>query len=98
VPTEPADRSRHFTGLAGDLDLLGAPAAQRTLLAALNTGPAVLEVDLTEVAFLGAAGYRMLLEVNDSARRSGTEVVLTGAPPPAVYRALQIFGLPLTEP
>ncbi len=80
-------------GARGEVDLRTAPALRQDLMAALRTPDLlVLVLDLTEVAFLAAAGLTVLVEVRDRARELAVElrVVATGR---AVLRPLDVTGL-----
>lgn len=84
--------------LAGEIDLLTAPAArtaaEQALLLADPAGlAAVLVIDLTEVTFLSSKGMQLLVDTDHAATTRGVELrVATGAHH-SVTRPLQIAGL-----
>lgn len=82
---------RRVVQVVGELDVCTAPSLRECLRVQLLMRPVRLAVDLTEVDFLGAAGLHVLLEAHRTGKAAGCEVVLTGAPPHAVRRALRLL-------
>jgi anti-sigma B factor antagonist len=78
--------------LRGDLDLLGAPAAERQVAAALDRGAEALVLHLDEVTFLDSCGLRALLGATEAAERVGADLrILPG--PPHVMGVIEAAGL-----
>ena len=71
--TVSAQRVEHVA-LSGELDLAGAPAAQRLLIAALTGGAEAVVVHLDEVEFIDSTGLRVLLAATDAAQRRGVDL------------------------
>ena len=79
--------------LAGEVDLTTAPDLLDRLLSVLHTEqPAVLDVDLTDVSFLGCAGVGALACVRDAAVRAGCQLRII-RPQPIVRLVLDLTGM-----
>jgi anti-sigma B factor antagonist len=78
--------------LSGELDYPGAPQLEALLAAALDTKPAVLVLDLAEVAFCDSSSLQVLLRIADRALEQGTGFALARARR-AVTRPIQVLGL-----
>jgi anti-anti-sigma factor len=79
--------------VAGEVDLLSAPALHAAVLDVLRRRrPNLIEVDLHDVSFLDSAGIRTLLMCQDDAQSLDCPLVLID-PHPRVSRVLMIAGL-----
>lgn len=79
--------------VTGEVDLATAPELRERLLGVLHTqGPAVLDIDLAEVTFMGCAGVGALVAVNNAAIHAGCQVRVCH-PQPIVRRVLELTGL-----
>ena len=78
--------------VAGELDVLTSPHLKAGIDAALEKGPAVLVIDLSEVEFLSSAGMAVLVAAREQAEASHVKfgVVASG---PATSRPLTLIGL-----
>lgn len=56
----------------------------------LWAAPRRLDLDLSEVDFLGVAGVRVLLHAALQAEQNGTELLVVTGPNPMVHRALRV--------
>jgi anti-sigma B factor antagonist len=89
-----ANRNPPVLALSGELDLATVQRPVDEVVAVLNQpAPEVLVLDLTGLAFLGAAGIRTLLAAQDhaSARGVGLRIVTGGNP--VVERHLSVAGV-----
>jgi anti-anti-sigma factor len=78
--------------LHGDLDPVGAPAADREVTAALHRGVDALVLHLDDVEFVDSSGLRMLLDATLAAERRGVDLrILPG--PPHVMAVVEAAGL-----
>jgi anti-anti-sigma factor len=78
--------------LQGDLDVAGATAALKRLLALDLRGGAQLVLDLRGVTFIDSTGVRLILQAREHAfRQAAGFVVVRG--PEAVMRVLELVGL-----
>jgi anti-sigma B factor antagonist len=77
--------------VAGEVDMLTAPALRAVVLAEL-ADCTVLVIDLTRVGFLGSAGLAVLVEASHEAQRRQVELRLVVAGR-SVQRPLEITGL-----
>jgi anti-anti-sigma factor len=73
VTAAPARRVEHVA-LRGDLDLKGAPQAERALGVALSAPVDAVVVHLDEVEFIDSTGLRALVAAADAARRRGIDL------------------------
>jgi anti-sigma B factor antagonist len=78
--------------LDGEIDIATAPAIRRLLMAAISGGDVHLAVDMSGVAFIGAAGIGVLVAATHRAREAGGSLSLL-APSPQVRRLLDILHL-----
>ena len=106
MPAEPAtdDLSPNWThsteqtanalvvSLSGELDYPGTAPLEALLGAALETKPAVLVLDLAEVAFCDSSSLQVLLRISGNADEQGTGFALARARR-AVTRPIQVLGL-----
>jgi anti-anti-sigma factor len=74
------DRERVVVRLAGDLDLVEAPAVARTLEELIEGGFHRVVIDLRQLSFIDSTGLRVLLTARDAARGRGTELALIRGP------------------
>ncbi len=85
-------RPLHIT-VAGELDVVSAPALWEAVGPALATGrPRHLEIDVSGITFLDSSGIRALLHCHADADRMACRMTLTG-PRPGIRRVLEITGL-----
>jgi anti-sigma B factor antagonist len=78
--------------LAGEIDIATAPAIRRFLMAAISGRDVHLAVDMSGVAFIGAAGIGVLVAAANRAREAGGSLSLL-APSPQVRRLLDVCNL-----
>jgi anti-sigma B factor antagonist len=77
--------------IAGEVDLLTAPQLQDALTHALNSRPAVLVVDLSQVEFLASPGLAALVGAyRDAGEHTALRVVAENS---ATFRPLHLTGL-----
>lgn len=67
--------------LTGEIDLNGSVELRGHLLEALQTKPARLVVDLSEVSFMDSSGLATLVEALQISRKQNTELALAGLQP-----------------
>lgn len=77
--------------LAGELDLYNAPIVREALLAAVDSDPDRLVIDLGEVAFVDSTALGVLLETR--ARLGHGDHFVLAAPGAETRRTLQVSGL-----
>jgi anti-anti-sigma factor len=82
--------------LRGELDAFSAPTLRDDLEQEVVARPAVLALDLSDLAFLGVAGLNVLLETQQLADDAGTAMLLVGSPAPLVERLLGLVGWTVT--
>lgn len=87
-----SNASTSTAALSGELDISGADGLRDTLDDLHRRGHRLVEVDLSELDFLDAAGLSVLVRADRRFRDSGAELVLTGLRP-AQRRLLEITGL-----
>ena len=68
---------RVVLGLAGELDLLGAPLLEEQIAKAEAETAGLVVLDLRELQFVDSAGLRVILAAHERARREGREFALT---------------------
>jgi anti-anti-sigma factor len=78
--------------LDGEIDITTAPAIRRFLMAAISGGDVHLAVDMSGVAFIGAAGIGVLVATANRAREAGGSLSLL-APSPQVRWLLDVCHL-----
>jgi anti-sigma B factor antagonist len=79
--------------VCGDVDAVSARRLQQSLIDVLRRlPPGDIDVDVSGVTFLDAAGIEALLRCQADARQLECRLVLT-RPSPMTYRVLQIAGL-----
>jgi anti-sigma B factor antagonist len=76
----------------GEIDIATAPAMQRLLLHALDSGPADLVVDMAQCGFLDCSGLGVLVGVANASRSRGGNIALR-APGYRVVRVRDLAGL-----
>jgi anti-anti-sigma factor len=95
VEVEALDESIAVARVRGEVDMSTTGSLLERLLPAAESGPLGLAVDLTHVAFMGAAGIHALEEVKASlARRGGKLAVI--APGGIPLRVLEVTRLKRT--
>lgn len=77
--------------VAGDVDLLTAPKLEQTVWTALDTRPAVLVIDLSEVGFLASAGLGVLVKMYNA--MDGHTRLRVIASNRETWRPLEVTGL-----
>ncbi|MFF9773572.1 STAS domain-containing protein [Streptomyces sp. NPDC013978] len=83
---------REVVRLRGDLDARSAERTGRHLLRVIETGPDVLEVDLTELRHLSPAGCAAFFAAVRAARARGTRLIITH-PSDQAQTAMRQIGL-----
>lgn len=78
--------------LAGEIDLATAPVVGSRLERVLAQPVKAIAVDLGEVRFCDAAGYRELIRFREEARRRGIGVSVDN-PRTSVARVMQLLGV-----
>lgn len=76
--------------VAGEVDLLTAPHLEDVVDEVLREAPEVAVIDLSEVAFLGAAGLSVLVHAHQHGGPGAVRVVAAGRP---TLRPLRLTGL-----
>lgn len=77
--------------LAGDLDLDSMAEVQQPLREAVASGPQLLCVDLSGVAFCDSTGLNLLLQLRLDAEQAGVPLVLA-EPNPQMSRLFELTG------
>jgi anti-anti-sigma factor len=78
--------------LIGELDQATRPIFDAAAAAALRTGPPVLRLELSGLAFLAVAGAHAFADVDDRCGRAGGRLVLVN-PARRIIRLLDLFEL-----
>jgi anti-anti-sigma factor len=80
--------------LSGELDPVGAPAAEREIRAAIDAGADAIVVHLDEVTFLDSCGLRALLDATHAADEVGVDLRILPGPPQVmeVVEAARLLG------
>jgi anti-sigma B factor antagonist len=73
IRTEDQDHSRAIRA-EGELDIASAPALERSLLHAFESGASSIVLDLSEVRFIDAAGLRTVLWAQQHSRDAADRV------------------------
>jgi anti-sigma B factor antagonist len=81
--------------LTGEVDMVTAAQLADALSRVLDHGCRTVEVDLSGVGFMSAAGLRVLVEADRHARRRRARLLLT-RPTPACARLFTLTGLDAT--
>jgi anti-anti-sigma factor len=84
--------SRIRIGVAGEVDIATAPQLRRAFADALMARPSMVQVDISQVAFVDARGVAVLAQARVAALRAGAGFVVHN-PRPLVRRVLDIVGL-----
>ena len=87
-----SDASTGTAALSGELDISGVAGLREALDELHRRGHRRVELDLSDLDFLDAAGLGELVRADRRFRDSGAELVLTGLRP-AQRRLLEITGL-----
>jgi len=90
--TPQAGNGGAVVSVRGEVDLVSAPALGRALADVLDDDIDHVVVDSAGVAFIDAAGIRVLTDAAERARASGKRVTLR-TPSPAVVRILETLDL-----
>jgi anti-sigma B factor antagonist len=91
VDTQLADRSARLT-LRGELDLATVGIFDAAVRAVRSCALDRLEIDLSDLTFIGSAGVAALLAVNSRARDVGCALTLVRGPEP-VHRIFELTGI-----
>jgi len=78
--------------LHGELDLAGAPLLQEEIDTAEGQAPAMLVLDLEDLAFIDSSGLRVILSAHERAKERGHAFALTRGSQ-QVQRLLTIAGV-----
>jgi anti-anti-sigma factor len=78
--------------LHGELDLAGAPLLQEELASLDEEAPALLILDLEDLAFIDSSGLRVILSAHERAKERGQSLALTPGSQ-QVQRLLEIAGV-----
>lgn len=91
------DRLAVRVAVHGEIDLVTAPLLERHLLAAIASGRALVEVDLSGVTFMDARGVSVLVNARNAVSNGST--LRLQAPSEPVVRMLELCGVegPLAE-
>ncbi len=91
------DDERALVRLIGELDVAVAPEATQAIARAEREGPAVLELDLSTLAFMDSTGLRLMLSTRQRALEAGRRLLLRRGSY-AVQRVFEVTALaPLFE-
>jgi anti-sigma B factor antagonist len=86
------DREVVVVALSGELDIVTAPEAARTIGELLEAGFSKVTVDLTALTFIESTGLRMLLKASQAAAERGCRFTLVQGPD-AVDRVFVLTNL-----
>ncbi|HEX5949408.1 MAG TPA: STAS domain-containing protein [Actinomycetota bacterium] len=75
--------------MAGELDLVAAPDAERHLAEVETQGVSEVVIDLRPLEFIDSTGLRVVLAADSRARRDGRRLALVPGPEP-VHRVFRI--------
>ena len=78
--------------LAGDLDIVSAPALSSCLNDCLSEGCIEMTLDMTRLTFIDSSGLRVLVGVIKQLRSNGGRLILRN-PPPIAQQVLGVTGL-----
>lgn len=79
-------------GVAGDVDAANAHVLRDAVIAAIDGGPRVLVVDLTEVGYIDSVGLGTLVSGLKRASERGTRMRLV-VTSPQIHKVMDITGL-----
>jgi len=85
-------QDRVSVALRGELDLSCADKVERELQRVEATGPSVVVLDLSGLAFLDSTGLRLIVNADQRARESGRRLAIVKGPV-AVHRVFSITKL-----
>jgi anti-sigma B factor antagonist len=77
--------------VSGDVDALTAPELTQAIAAAADESPAVVIVDLSDVAFLASAGMSVLVEAKELVGPNAKLLVVADGP--ATSRPIKLVGI-----
>ena len=92
VEVESLDESTVVVRVVGEIDMSTTPDLLDRALPAAESGPPGVVVDLSAVAFMGAAGLHVLEELQARLRRRGGELAVV-APGGIALRVIEITGM-----
>jgi anti-sigma B factor antagonist len=87
-----SERSPVVLAISGDLDVAGATAAHKRLLALPLRPGDQLVLDLSGVTFMDSTGVRLILQAREHALRHGAGFAVARGPE-SVMRVLELVGL-----
>jgi anti-sigma B factor antagonist len=77
--------------IGGEIDLSTAPAFEAAIAGALDDGPPVLVIELSEVSFMASVGLRILAATHEKVSKSAQVAIVANNP--ATSRPMQLTGL-----
>ncbi|HEY1842118.1 MAG TPA: STAS domain-containing protein [Mycobacterium sp.] len=77
--------------IGGEIDLSTAPAFEAAITGALDDGPPVLVIELSDVSFMASVGLRILVATHEKVSKSAQVAIVAGNP--ATSRPMQLTGL-----
>ena len=77
--------------IGGEIDLSTAPAFEAAIAGALDDGPPVLVIELSEVSFMASVGLRILAATHEKVSKSAQVAIVANNP--AASRPIQLTGL-----
>jgi anti-sigma B factor antagonist len=77
--------------IGGEIDLSTAPAFEAAIAGALDDGPPVLVIELSEVSFMASVGLRILAATHEKVHKSAQVAIVANNP--ATSRPMQLTGL-----
>jgi anti-sigma B factor antagonist len=83
---------RTVVAIAGEVDVLSAPAFRHEIEAAMALGGAELWIDLTETDFIDSSGLHALADTHMRMRELGQRLTII-CPPGNVRRVMDVSGL-----
>jgi anti-sigma B factor antagonist len=76
----------------GELDIAGAPEAEKAIRAVEDDRPASLTIDLSGLTFMDSTGLRLVVAADRRARENGRTLRIVRGPA-AVQRVFELTGL-----
>jgi anti-sigma B factor antagonist len=87
-----SDEERALVRLIGELDVAVAPQAMQAIAQAELQRPAILELDLSTLAFIDSTGLRLMLSTRQRALEAERRLLLRRGPD-AVQRVFEVTAL-----
>lgn len=88
------DRRRAYVRLSGEFDITNCTRIGEVFASALEAGCTAVQVDMSEVSFIGSASMRELLQARRRLREANVRVTLAAVSPVA-HRVMDLLGLDL---